>query len=34
MGSTIQAVEEPLYKKPTASYAVKDRELERVVDNN
>lgn len=30
--STLPAPEQPLYKQPTASYAAKDRELDRVVD--
>jgi hypothetical protein len=33
LASTLPAPEEPLYKKPTASYAAKDRELHRVVDD-
>jgi hypothetical protein len=33
LASTLPPVEEPLYKKPTASYTVKDRELHRVVDD-
>ena len=32
LASTLPAPEEPLYKQPTASYAAKDRELHRVVD--
>jgi hypothetical protein len=32
LASTLPQPEEPLYKQPTASYAVKDRELHRVVD--
>lgn len=33
LASTLPAPEEPLYKKPTASYIAKDRELHRVVDD-
>lgn len=33
LASTLSPPEEPLYKKPTASYAAKDRELHRVVDD-
>ena len=33
LASTMPLPEEPLYKRPTASYVAKDRELDRVVDN-
>lgn len=32
MASTLPPPDEPLYKKPTASYVAKDRELGRVVN--